>query len=132
MAFKDYVQKVKKQRAEQAGYRRIVDDKVKLAGRQAYADEAVIQARARAKRMAKEKFNRPTFAQKARKFAETQSKNISKVAVSKPMKSVSPKPMKTSGKKGKKKKGKKTRTSTVTSTPTVRKDAIAPSMNWNF
>lgn len=54
----------RKNKKEVAGYRKLVAQKVKVAERQAYAKESEKQARLRAERRAKEKFNKPSFAQR--------------------------------------------------------------------
>jgi len=58
------------QRAESKGYKRIVSEKVKLASRQAYAEEAIKVAKERAKAKAR----RPSFGQRLLAV----SRNISK------------------------------------------------------
>ena len=71
---------------ERAAYRKIVAQKTQLASRQAYSAEAVIQARLKAQRIAKARYNRPSWSESLRQ-------SISSVQMQ-PKKSIAKKPIK--------------------------------------
>ena len=90
-----------KQRAETKGYRKLVAEKTKLASRQAYAEESVKVARARAIAKA----HAPTFGQKLSMIGKNMSRPraVKKVvAVRKTMKRKAAKVVKTATRRAKK------------------------------